>query len=182
MMSNQVYNIQDYRFSSSDSILFDANVWLYIYGPQGESLPRLRSTYHLALRKIRGAKIPIFIDVLVLSEFINASARLVYNDLPQGIKPQDFKTFRQSNEFNSIASQIAKDARRILKKCERIDSGFESADLGGILSDYAVGDVDFNDKILAELCKAKNLKLVTHDADFKGEDLTVITANRKFFN
>lgn len=181
-MSNQVYQIEYYRFSSSDSILFDTNVWLYIYGPQGESLPGLRSTYHLALRKIRGAKIPIFIDVLVLSEFINAYARFVYNDLPPGIKPQSFKTFRQSNEFNPIASQIAKDTRRILKKCERIDSGFESADLGGILSVYAVGDADFNDQILAELCKAKNLKLVTHDADFKGKDLTVITANSKFFN
>ncbi|CBN56512.1 MULTISPECIES: hypothetical protein [Kamptonema] len=50
------------------------------------------------------------------------------------------------------------------------------------MSGYAVGDADFNDKILAELCKAKNLKLVTHDADFKCEALTAIAANRKFFN
>ncbi len=89
-MSNQVYQIEYYRFSSSDYILFDANVWLYIYGPQGESLPRLRSTYHLALRKIRGAKIPIFIDVLVLSEFINAYARFVYNGFAAGNKTTRF--------------------------------------------------------------------------------------------
>lgn len=181
-MSNQVYRIESYPFSASDAVLFDANIWLYIYGLQARQYSQLRLIYTSALRRIRGAKIPIFIDVLVLSEFINAYARFAYNDLPQGINPQDFKTFRQSNEFNLIASQITKDARRILKKCERIDSGFESVDLGGILSDYAVGDVDFNDKILAKLCKAKNLKLVTHDADFKCEDLTLITANRKFFN
>jgi predicted nucleic acid-binding protein len=179
MMSNQVYQIEYYRFSSSDTILFDANIWLYIYGSQGEVWPRLRSTYHLALRKIRGAKVPIFIDLLVLSEFINAYARFVYNDLPPGIKPKDFKTFRCSVEFNPIAAQIAKEARRILKKCERTESGFESADLGGILNSYAGGDVDFNDQILSELCKVKGLKLVTHDADFKGENLTIITANRK---
>lgn len=178
-MSNQFYRIESYSFSTSDAVLFDANVWLYIYGPQVSRYPQLRLIYTSALRKIRGAKIPIFMDVLVLSEFINAYARFVYNDLPPGIKPKDFKTFRCSVEFNPIAAQIAKEARRILKKCERTESGFESADLGGILNSYAGGNFDFNDQILSELCKAKNFKFVTHDADFKGENLTIITANRK---
>jgi len=179
MMSNQIYRIESYQFTESDAVFFDANIWLYIYGLQAKQYTKLRLIYTSALRKIRGAKVPIFIDLLVLSEFINAYARFVYNDLPPGIKPKDFKTFRCSVEFNPIAAQIAKEARRILKKCERTESGFESADLGGILNSYAGGDVDFNDQILSELCKVKSLKLVTHDADFKGENLTIITANRK---
>ena len=52
----------------------------------------------------------------------------------------------------------------------RSHSGFESADLDGIMVDYALGDADYNALMLAELCKDKGLKFVTHDADFKGDN------------
>ncbi|WP_017719268.1 type II toxin-antitoxin system VapC family toxin [Kamptonema formosum] len=178
-MSKQVYSIESYTFSQTDALLFDANIWLYIYSPQGERFPRIKAAYTLAFRRIRSAKAQIFIDALVLSEFINAYARFVYSELPAAGKPANFKSFRQTADFKPVAEQIAKYSRRILEKCERTESGFESADLGAILSEYAGGEADFNDQMLAALCRAKGLKLVTHDADFEGEDLTVITANAK---
>lgn len=181
-MSRQVYRIESYTFSNADALLFDANIWLYIYGPQGDLHPGFKTIYTLALRQIRGAKIPIYIDVLVLSEFINAYARFFYNKLPQATKPAEFKIFRSSAEFKPIAQRIAKFSRRILAKCDRIESNFESVDMGALLGDYAAGDADFNDRMLAQLCRARNLKLVTHDADFKASDVTILTANPKLLN
>ena len=181
-MSNRVIRINNYKFSAADRVLFDANVWLYIYGRQEDMSPRNRTTYTLALQRIRSAGGQIFLDGLVLSEFINAYARFVYNKLPVGSKPADFKTFRNNASFKPIAGKIARQARKILKKCQRTESGFETVELEAILTDYAAGGADFNDMILGELCKAKGLKLVTHDSDFKGQDLTILTANRKLLS
>ncbi|MCL1470279.1 type II toxin-antitoxin system VapC family toxin [Argonema antarcticum] len=176
-MSNQVYSIDQYIFGNADAVLFDANVWLYIYGPHGDRYPQYRRAYTWAFRRIRSAKGRILLDVLVLSEFINAYSRFVYNNLSETTKQENFKAFRNSADFKPVAEQIAKYSRRILEKSERTESGFESADLIPIMSDYATGEKDFNDQILAELCRTKGLKLVTHDADFQGEDLTIITGN-----
>ncbi|MGB6064251.1 MAG: hypothetical protein WBG50_05560 [Desulfomonilaceae bacterium] len=33
-MSSEAFHIRDYHFSNSDALLVDANVWLYLYGPQ----------------------------------------------------------------------------------------------------------------------------------------------------
>lgn len=181
-MSNKTYRIETYPFSERDAVLFDANVWLYIYGPQGELHPHLHTKYTLAFRRIRQAKVPIFIDVLVLSEFINAYARITYNNLPEATRPKNFKIFRNSDKFKPVAEQIAKYSRRLLSKCDRTHISFELTNMGSILSDYRTGEADFNDQMLAELCREKGLKLVTHDADFRGEDLTIITANSRIIN
>ena len=193
-MSNQVYRISEYRFSNTDAILFDANIWLYIYGPPGNRYPRLQSTYTLALRRIRSVlrctlralialriahRGRIFLDVLVMSEFINAFFRFIYNELPEARKPAEFKTFRDSDQFKPLAAKIARKAEKILDKCELTESGLTSVNLRGIVREYAAGESDFNDRMLAELCKTKELKLVTHDTDFSGDNLTIITANRR---
>jgi len=178
-MSKQVYRINKYRFSSTDALLFDANIWLFIYGPQNNLSPRFRAIYSSALGRICSAKGQIFIDVLVLSEFINTYARFAYNKLPLATKPSDYKTFRNSTAFKPVGQRIARESRKILVKCQRIESSFESVNLESLLSDYAAGCADFNDQILAELCRKNNLKLVTHDADFSDSDLTILTANTK---
>ncbi|MGK7900400.1 MAG: hypothetical protein AB4352_03105 [Hormoscilla sp.] len=113
-MNTQVYRIDRYQFSATDALLFDGNIWLYIYGPEVNSSRRYKSIYSLAFRRIRSVKARIFIDVLVLSEFINTYSRLAYNKLPQATRPADFKSFRNSNEFQPVAQKIAKFSRRIL--------------------------------------------------------------------
>ncbi|MBD1831462.1 hypothetical protein H6F61_01895 [Cyanobacteria bacterium FACHB-472] len=120
--------------------------------------------------------------MLVISEFINASARFFYNRLPAPTKPAEFKAFRNSPDFKPIAERIAKLSRRILEKSQRIESNFESVDLVIILRDYQAGEVDFNNRILAEMCRARNLKLVTHDADFQEENVAILTANPKLLS
>lgn len=178
-MSNQIFTLDGYRFSENEALLFDANIWLYIYGPRRNISEGLKNTYTLALRRSRGAKSQIFLDLLVLSEFINAYSRLFYNNLPQATKPADFKTFRNSDNFRPVAERIGEYSRRILAKTQRTNIAFESMEMESVIDSYVAANVDFNDLILAELCKANDLKLVTHDADFKGDDLTILTVNPK---
>lgn len=49
-----------------------------------------------------------------------------------------------------------------------------------VLGDEAVED--FNDQVLAELCKSRNLTLVTHDGDFKDLGLNLLTANQSLLS
>jgi len=48
-----------------------------------------------------------------------------------------------------------------------------------LLVQYEEGDSDFNDQVLVEICKSKDLTLITHDADFKAVDINILTANKK---
>jgi hypothetical protein len=98
-MTKQVYSIESYQFNSRDGVLFDANIWMYIYGPPSHISSQYRYAYTSALRRIRGAGCPIVLDALVLSEFINAYARFFYNKLPTGNKPTDYKLFLILNQL-----------------------------------------------------------------------------------
>lgn len=175
-MTHKAQEITHYDFKSSDELLFDTNIWLFVYGPQRPGDSRA-AAYSNALAKILAAQSRIYIDVLIVSEFINTYARLKWKVVAPS--STDFKQFRKSGDFRPIAQDIAADARRVLKHCTRLESGFDSLAIDALLDDYAVGESDFNDQVLATLCKNKGLKLVTDDGDFKGYGVPVVTANRR---
>ncbi len=175
---NKAEDIRRYTFQPTDALLIDANVWLSIYGPSAPTDWKAQ-VYSRALNGMLAASSQIYIDVLVLSEFINRWARLehglCYSD-PASRPP--FKQFRQSPGFRPVAQAIAVAARRILQVCTRLESGFSTLDISALINEYEEGESDFNDQVLAELCRRNGLKLVTHDGDFKDRGLTLVTANR----
>jgi predicted nucleic acid-binding protein len=69
----------------------------------------------------------------------------------------------------------------MLSLCRRTVRGSISLDeLEADVSNFVGGSHDFNDLILARLCRQDNLILVTNDADFAAiEGLTIVTANRR---
>lgn len=177
-MPGKIHRLSTYRFRDTDQLLFDANVWLFLYSPQyGPNDSRVR-VYSAALKKILAARSHIHIDALVLSEFINTWARFAYNTIPTGGRPRDFKTYRNSSAFNPIGKGIADACRRILRHATRIDSEFPSLNIDAVLSGYEAGKADFNDCVLVELCVTKGFTFVTDDGDFKGLTLTILTENR----
>ncbi len=174
-MAHRVEEIASYAFKSSDKLLLDTNVWMLVCGPQKPEDSRV-ATYSQALTKILDAKSRIYIDVLIVSEFMNTYARLKWkllSSLP------DFKQFRKSKDFKPVAQDIAADAKRVLQHCTRVEDGFESLAIESLMDEYAAGNSDFNDQILATLCKKQGLKLVTDDGDFRGREIPVITANKR---
>jgi len=178
-MPGTVGRLSTYRFRETDRLLLDANVWLFLYSPQYSPTDRRVSIYSAALKGALAAHCQIFIDALVLSEFINAWARFMYNKLHASTKPKDFKTYRNSSTFRPVAKGIADACRRILDYAARIDCEFASLNIDAVLSGYEAGRADFNDHVLAELCNTKQLTLVTDDADLKGLTLNILTENKR---
>lgn len=178
-MAKSAEEIGNYVFKPADELLLDANVWFFVHGPHRPGDPRA-AAYSGALAKIVAAKSRIYVDVLIVSEFVNRYARLKHNILQghSGIS-RDFKKFRQSLAFKPIARDIAADVRKVLTSCTPVESGFSSLSAELLVAEYERGDSDFNDLILADLCKKKGFKLVTDDGDFRGRDLTILTANKR---
>ncbi len=180
-MAHRAEEISTYDFKSSEALLLDANIWLFVYGPQKPTDTRV-AAYSNALAKILAAKSCIYIDVLIVSEFINVYAKLKWNLLPESSKPRNFKQFRKSSTFKPVAQDIAADVKRVLQHCTRVGSGFESLDITALVDEYAAGESDFNDQILTALCKKNGLKIVTDDVDFKGRGIPIITANKRLLS
>jgi len=180
-MRNNTTDIRHYSFCKSDHLLLDANIWLSIYGPVAMQNWRTQ-VYSAAWRDMRTHNSQILLDALVLSEFINAFARFEYNQQPPATKPKDFKLFRNSSNFKPIAEEITVNVKNIVRIATRCDSGFVSVDIDTLLATYEAGDSDFNDLMLAELCKAEDLIMVTHDADFPGTGINILTANKRLLD
>jgi predicted nucleic acid-binding protein len=177
-MSDQVRHIGAYTFSADDRLLLDTNVWLSIYGPD-PTRRRSSAIYQNAFRKMKEAKSQLHLDVLVLSEFVNACARLEYDQRRLSGLSCSFKEFRDSQDFGPIAQEIGINATWICRAVRRCATGFDTCDVGSLLVHYAQGRSDFNDLMLANLCMTGDLTLVTDDADFKGSGHRIPTANRR---
>ncbi|MHB8202074.1 MAG: type II toxin-antitoxin system VapC family toxin [Desulfomonilaceae bacterium] len=182
-MASSVFPVDQYKFSGKESLLFDTNVWLFILGPQYDETDDSRTApYSSGFRRILEAKASIFIDALILSEFINSCARYEYNIIPADERPPTFKMFRKSPLFRTVAQDIAVRTRKIMGFCNRTDSGFGTLDMDSLLNDFETGKKDFNDQVLEDLCVRRGFNLVTDDSDFKAANLTLFTANFKLLN
>ena len=178
-MPGSAEEISNYAFKATDELLFDANVWFFLYGPHRPGSPQA-AAYSGALARILAANCRVYVDVLIISEFVNRYARLKHQ-LLQGRPgvPRDFKRFRTTAAFKTIAADIAADTRKILSTSTRVDSSFATLDVDTLVNAYGTGDSDFNDLVLAELCRAKGLMLITDDGDFKGKGIAVLSANKR---
>ena len=176
-MSINVYKIQDYGFKQGEKIFFDTNIWFYILFPNENKAKS--TTYSDEFKRILETKCNIYVDVLVVSEFINAYARRKWRIVAP--KFDNFKDFRNSSEFQPIAEEIIGCVKSIMKNGKRVTSQFELLNensLDNLLDNYSLGKTDFNDQVISEICKREGMKLVTDDSDFRNAaNLTIITAN-----
>ena len=62
-------SVGDYDFQPGDELFLDANIWLLIHGPQNTGNDRMHA-YSSAFRRLLEAQCRIYIDVLIVSEFI----------------------------------------------------------------------------------------------------------------
>ena len=176
MMKHKAAKVSRYKFTSEDKLFLDANIWLYLHGPHKPAPSWVVNIYSKTFRRILKAKSQIYIDVLVLSEFINRYARMKWEVIAQA---KSFKDFRNSSHFQPVAQDIAADAKLVLQHCSRIESGFSTLAIDDLLTDYAAGNSDFNDQVIVEMCRSNGLTLITNDGDFKSQGIPVLTANKR---
>lgn len=182
-MSGKPARISDYRFCRQDRLLLDANVWIFVYGPNGPNRHNKVKIYSQAFRRMMEKGSQVYIDVLIISEFINRYARMKF-ELAQkkGASSKKFKEFRQSEAFKPIAKEVADATSLVLKRCQRVESGFKTLDIDALVCEYAKGQSDFNDQVIAEICRRERLKLVTDDSDFRDIGVPVLTENKTMLN
>jgi len=171
-------DISAFRFAVGDRLFFDTNIWFYLFPVVGMSQSQASAIYTRSFKNILQAKSTIYIDQIVLSEYINRFAKIKY-DIFKGTTGQEisFKDFRNSSGFDPIAETISLFSGRILRLCTRIDCPFVKIDIHRIMSEFSSEKKDFNDQIISEVCKADNLKLVTNDGDFDKYTLDILTCN-----
>jgi len=112
----------------------------------------------------------------VLSEYLNRYIRIEWEG---SYKSQytKFKEFRNSYDFSAVASAAETYAKKILSFCKIHSIPANELDLNEALSDFSKGGVDFNDALLVDICKKRNLKLMTNDGDFHQGGIEVLTTN-----
>jgi hypothetical protein len=113
---------------------------------------------------------------------INSTARFEFNKMPASTQTKGFKAYRTSAAFKQVSKDIADACRRILGHASRIESEFSSVDVEAVLRGYERGRVDFNDYVLAELCRVKGLSFVTDDGDLKWLTVTILTENSRLLS
>ena len=59
-MKNKAVSLKSYHFQSEDKLFFDANIWLFIYGPQEQKNSRNMGIYSSAFRRILEAQSRIY--------------------------------------------------------------------------------------------------------------------------
>ena len=91
----------------------------------------------------------------------------------------EFKNFRQHKCVKAVAVEIAMDVKRMLKHCTLINHNFSEEQIHTMVSGYSEGNIDFNDMCIANLCIDNGWTLITDDADFKGKNIHILTANEK---
>lgn len=172
------YKFSDIPSLENKSMLFDTNVMIYIFWPVGNN--SYTNDYSSIFSSILKNKNPLFVDFLVLSEFINLTLRIEYDNYLsiKGIDKSkfNFKNFRNCAEgqksLNDIYNIINKS---ILSKFEIIGKEFLLEDVNSFLK---VDNMDFNDKAIELICKEKDLVLVTNDKDFIKSDVEILTTNK----
>lgn len=171
----KIHPIEKYDFTGSKGYFFDTNIWLYIYGPIG--WPDEKSdAYSRALKEIRNSKGTIYINCMIISEFINAFSRIEFKE--QTEYPR-YKEFRNSLGYRAIAQDIARNVKKILKSTLACDPELQAINLPEVMDLFEQGKYDFNDLLFAQVCRAKNLVFVTHDKDFSELGVEILTANEK---
>lgn len=175
-MNNKAHDLSTYPFASGEQILVDANIWLYLFPAPANPHRHFARQYSTAFSRLIGARAQPVIDPIVLSEYLNRYCRIEWDGDYKNQYPT-FKKFRQSADFHAVASSARTFAGRILNFCQIHSVSPDELDIKQALTDFVSGQVDFNDALLVDLCKKRNLKLMTNDADFQQGGIEVLTTN-----
>ncbi|RYZ82419.1 MAG: PIN domain-containing protein [Proteobacteria bacterium] len=180
-MPTRAHRIAEWDFSPEDRWFFDTNVWMRILTNQGDPNDPNVSAYSTAYKRILKSQATIHTDLLVLAEFSNASLRLEHELAIRFLSaPSTFKTFRDtSDEYGYAVANVARHLQDIQENATCLNCVPPS--WGAFMKRFEKGERDFNDELIVEQCQKHDLVLVTHDGDFRGADLRILTHHSAYF-
>jgi len=178
IMKNKAYDLSSYTFSSDEQILVDTNVWLYLFPAPCDIQHKFVQQYSSAFAKLVSAKALPVLDPMVLSEYLNRYIRIEWRGNYKSLYPE-YKDFRNSRCFQAAALDAEAFAKKILSFCQVHSISASELNLVQALREFSVGDIDFNDAILIDICKKENLRLMTNDGDFQHGGIEILTINQR---
>ena len=78
-MGIMVSDISSYQPKFNESFFFDANIWIFLFCPIANTGRRKQDLYSNFLQDLSHRKLGIYINSLVLSEFVNRYLRIEFN-------------------------------------------------------------------------------------------------------
>lgn len=172
------YTKADIAKLAGRSFIFDANVLIYIFWPSSPS--KERENYSSLIASLIVHKYPLYLDNMIISEFYNRCFRLEFETYQSGISQpsrsqSEFKKFRNSALGKTTDEDISNIIiNNLLKVFKVIGKSFDDA---GIKKLFPFYPLDYTDRLLVELCREESLILVTHDADFRDSDISILSQN-----
>ncbi len=180
--------IQKHTVSPSDEYFFDTNVWIYIYGSIAASNANIQQVYGSLLRAILSRNSTIWINSLVISEYINRMLRLefenwkrnnggFYQRISLDVNDAFKKYFRPTNDYTLALTNIDNQVNDILKIATRRPDDFNAVNIQKIIQGMS-SNVDFNDSYIIDCCRRYNYILVSHDRDMQNfsNSIRILTA------
>lgn len=176
-------SVRDHTVSPTSSYIFDTNIWIFLFAPIAGAKKHKQEVYSRLLRDIRTRKATIWINSLIVSEYINRILRLEFEQWKKNkgmyAYAYDFKRdFRPTVEYKTALSDVKTQVENILSLCERRPDDFNHINIGTII-DSMGAMYDFGDAMIVDVCnRNKEILIVTDDSDITGAELpfTVITA------
>lgn len=176
-----VEKIRDFKVKSGDHFFFDNNVWMFLFSPISGVNSFQQKVYSNLLRDIQSAGATIYINSLIVSEYINRSVKLNYSlwrdrEFKSGNRFLDYKKdFRQTLDFDAAQKEAYSEMSDILSIALRKPDDFNAINLEDVMKTKGM---DFNDAYYAYFCNLNRLVLVTDDKDLLNSHLniTILTA------
>jgi len=166
-------------------ILFDANIWLYLYCPLGGYNPHIISVYSRCYSDLLRSSNTIFTDVMILSEVANRYLRLAFERYKRDSNQasMDYKRdYRAKDDYRTALGEIHEIIKnKILAKTDVCNSQYTRESLSDLI-DETNPEIDFNDQHIVKICKDNGLYLLTNDVDFKNAPVDIVSHNRALCN
>jgi predicted nucleic acid-binding protein len=159
-------------FKSSDKILVDANVLIYVFCPLNSShYDNFINHYTDTLQKIANANASVFVNSLIISEFINRWLRMDFQRSGLNNFKQDY---RASGRYTKTIKSILRELKKFYTQCNvrTIDDNFSNIDYQNKYAKFL--ESDFNDIIIAENALSNGCKILTQDRDFTQYGVSII--------
>ena len=175
-MKNKAYDLASYTFSAGEKIFLDTNIWFYLFPAPSGKPDRFAYQYSAAFARLIAANAQPVLSPMALSEYLNKYMRMEWQG---GYAKQypEFKKFRKSPDFTTIAVSMNVFAQKILQHCQVHGLAANALNLRQALNELTTGKVDFNDAVFIDICKQSNFKLMTNDSDFQNGGIEILTTN-----
>lgn len=166
-MAVNIIDIKQYSPKSSDVFFFDNNIWMFLFCPLGNYSQNKQKHYSSFLQSAQSLNCAIFINSLVISEFVNRYLRLDFElwKKEEQFYSADYKLdYIGIQRYKETVEEIKVTLNNILKFCEKGSDNFNAIHLDNVLKHLE--EIDFNDSYYLELAKLSKWKIVTDDGDF----------------